>query len=84
MKIRLGSAALAAMFGLIAPIVVSAATLSLPTGSEMSVTIDQTLDSHSAQAGDKFTAHVVPPYPFGNNALNGAVVTGEIVSVQHS
>ncbi|GAC1391548.1 MAG: hypothetical protein NVSMB31_09060 [Vulcanimicrobiaceae bacterium] len=84
MKIKLGSVALAAMFGLIVPIVASAATLSLPTGSEMSVTIDQTLDSHSAQAGDRFTAHVVPPYPFGNQALSGAVVTGEIISVQHA
>lgn len=84
MKFRLYPAVMAAMLGILTPLAASAATVSLPVNTEMNVTIDQTLDSHSAQVGDNFSAHVQAPYPFDNQALAGAVVTGHITRVQHA
>ena len=84
MKFRLYPAVMAAVLGVIAPLAASAATVTLPANTEMTVTIDQTLDSHSAQVGDGFSAHVQAPYPFDNQALAGAVVTGHITRVQHA
>ena len=84
MKFRLYTAAIAAIFGLVAPIAASAANLTLATNTQLNVTIDQTLDSHTAQVGDGFTAHVQPPYPFDNQTLAGAIVVGHLVRVQHA
>jgi len=86
MKFKTTNVLLAALLGVLAPVCAIAATntLSLPVGTELNVTIDQTLDSHSANVGDRFTAHVQPPYPFANNALAGAMLTGELTRVQHA
>jgi len=85
MKTKSTSVLLAALLGVFAPVcAMAASTLSLPVGTELNVRIDQTLDSHSANVGDRFTAHVQPPYPFSNDALAGAMVTGELTRVQHA
>lgn len=84
MNFKLYPAVMAAALGILAPLMASAATVTLPVNTELNVTIDQTLDSHSAQVGDNFTAHVQAPYPFDNQALAGAVVTGHITRVQHA
>ena len=84
MNHRIGSALLAATFAVLAPLATFAATLTLPAGSQMNVTINSTIDSHSAQVGDHFTANVQPPYPLDNQGLAGAVVTGTLISVQHA
>jgi hypothetical protein len=84
MKLKTTSVLLAALLGVFAPLCAFAATLSLPAGTELNVTIDQTLDTKTANVGDRFTARVQPPYPFGNDALAGAIVTGEVTRVQHA
>lgn len=66
------------------PIAASAATMSMPGGTEINATLDNALDTGTAQVGDGFTAHVQPPYPFGNEALAGAVISGEVVQVQRA
>ena len=57
---------------------------SLPAGTQLNATLDTALDSASAHVGDAFTAHVQAPYPFDDADLAGAVVTGEVLSVQRA
>ncbi len=81
MKFFKSVASLAVIGMLLAPIAASAAMLTLPAGTQLNVTIDSALNTKSAQVGDTFTAHVQPPYPFDNNRLQGAVLTGEVTQV---
>ncbi len=82
MKLRTPSALLALIIGLVLPIAALAALVTLSAGTQLNVTTDSELDSGSAQVGDAFSAHVQPPFPYGNNALAGAVVIGHVVQVQ--
>jgi hypothetical protein len=44
--------------------------------------LNQALDSGSAHVGDVFSMTVVPPYPSGNPAFQGATVSGVVTRVQ--
>ncbi|MBV8155031.1 MAG: hypothetical protein JOY98_11455, partial [Candidatus Eremiobacteraeota bacterium] len=43
--------------------------------------LNETLDSSSANVGDTFTMAVVPPYPSGDPAFQGATISGVVTKV---
>jgi len=73
--------ACAALLALL-PIAASAATLTIPAGTQINVTLDNTINSSTAQVGDGFTAHVQAPLP--DPSLAGAVISGQVVQVQRA
>jgi len=73
--------ACAALLALL-PVAASAAVLTIPAGTQINVTLDNTLNSGTAQVGDGFTAHVQAPLP--DPALSGAVISGQVVQVQRA
>ena len=87
MKIRTKLSALAAVAAF-------AATATLVTAAEQSITLyngtvidarlNEALDSGSAHVGDVFSMTVVPPYPSGNPAFQGATVSGVVTKVQRA
>ncbi|MBV8435234.1 MAG: hypothetical protein JO029_13215 [Candidatus Eremiobacteraeota bacterium] len=83
MKIRTGSTVL----GLIAAIAVSTLAASaqnaitLYDGTVINTRLNETLDSSSANVGDTFTMAVVPPYPSGDPAFQGATISGVVTKV---
>lgn len=56
-------------------------TLTLYQGAQINARMRTTLDSGSAHVGDRFVMDVVPPYPSGNPAFQGAIISGEVTSV---
>jgi len=83
MKIR---SALIALFSLV---VFAGTTLAAPAqealtlyqGAQLNARMNTTLDTAHAHVGDPFTMSVVPPYPSGNPAFQGAIISGEVTSV---
>ncbi|MBV9148553.1 MAG: hypothetical protein JO024_01705 [Candidatus Eremiobacteraeota bacterium] len=73
--------ACAALLALL-PIAAWAATLTIPAGTQINVTLDNTINSGTAQVGDGFTAHVQAPLP--DPSLAGAVISGQVVQVQRA
>ena len=73
-------AAVAAM--LLAPSMAPASrVVTLASGTMINATMNQTLDSGSAQVGQKFTMTVVAPYPRSDGQFAGASLTGHVTSV---
>ena len=66
------------------PVAASAATMTIPAGTEFNATLDNSINTATANVGDGFTAHVQPPYPYGNAVFTNAVINGEIVNVQRA
>jgi hypothetical protein len=56
-------------------------TLTLYQGAQINGRLRTELNSGSAHVGDRFIMDVVPPYPSGNPAFQGAIIAGEITSV---
>ncbi len=88
-RIRLSMLAMCAL--LLAPAMSMAAvrtsavrTLTLGKGTEINAVMDSTLDSKTANVGDRFTMHVVQPFPQGYDDLDGAKVHGEVIKVTHA
>lgn len=86
MKIGTSLAALALVGSLAgAPLAVPAAdTITLYNGTVINARLNQGLDSGSATVGDTFTMAVVPPYPSGDPAFQGAVISGVVTKVQRA
>ncbi|MBC5824428.1 MAG: hypothetical protein GIW99_10835 [Candidatus Eremiobacteraeota bacterium] len=63
------------------PLAASAAPVYLHAGSMVTSKINETVDSGSAQGGDKFTMTVVAPYPNNNGAYDNAHVYGHVTHV---
>jgi hypothetical protein len=59
-------------------------TVTLYQGAEMHARMQSTIDSGTARVGDRFIMDVVPPYPSGNPLFQGAVISGEVLSVTHA
>jgi hypothetical protein len=58
-------------------------TLTLYQGAQLTCRMATSgLSTASAHVGDRFTMDVVPPYPSGDPAYQGAIVVGEVTSVQ--
>lgn len=55
--------------------------LTLYQGAVINARMHKALNTASAHVGDTFVMDVVPPYPSGNPAYQGAVIGGEITSV---
>lgn len=55
--------------------------LTLYQGAQLNARMNTTLDTAHAHVGDPFTMSVVPPYPSGNPAFQGAIISGEVTSV---
>jgi len=66
------------------PVAASAATMTIPAGTQFNATLDNAIDTGTANVGDSFTAHVQPPYPYNNPAFTNAIISGEIVNVQRA
>ncbi len=87
MKIRNTLMALAMIAGFAGTTLVAPAqsnTLTLYQGAQINARLRNAIDSGSAHVGDRFVMDVVPPYPSGNPAFQGAIIAGEITSVTHA
>lgn len=78
------SAAVAAL--LLAPTMTPAVAsaprvVSLASGSMVDAKMNQTIDSGSAQIGQRFTMTVVAPYPQSNGQFANATLTGHVTNV---
>jgi hypothetical protein len=86
MKIRssLSAIALAAAFlGNAIAAFAQQQTLTLYQGAQLNCRMATAgLSTGSSHVGDRFTMDVVPPYPSGDPAYQGAVVIGEVTSVE--
>jgi hypothetical protein len=56
--------------------------LTLYQGAQINARMRNTIDTGKAHVGDRFVMDVVPPYPSGNPVFQGAIIAGEITSVQ--
>lgn len=78
------SAAVAAM--LLAPTITPAVAsaprvVTLASGTMVDAKMNQTIDSGSAQVGQRFTMTVVPPFPQSNPQFSNATLTGHVTNV---
>jgi hypothetical protein len=55
--------------------------LTLYQGAQINARMRNTIDTGKAHVGDRFVMDVVPPYPSGNPAFQGAIIAGEVTSV---
>jgi uncharacterized protein YcfJ len=76
-------AALAITCALVLPVAVAASTnpVELNAGSMVTSSINQTIDSGSAHAGDRFTMSVMTPYPGNNGVYDNAKLYGHVTRV---
>lgn len=76
----LGALALAAAFAA-TTLGAVAQSITLYNGSIINARLNQDLNSGSANVGDTFTMAVVPPYPSGDPAFQGATISGVVAKV---
>jgi uncharacterized protein YcfJ len=76
-------AAVAITFAFALPIAAAASTnpVELNAGSMITSSINQTIDSGSAHAGDRFTMTVLTPYPGNNGVYDNAKLYGHVTRV---
>lgn len=80
-RARIAACAVAAA-ALLAPAMAPASrVVTLSSGSMVSATMNQTIDSGSARVGQKFTMTVVAPYPRSDQTFAGASLTGHVTNV---
>ncbi len=67
---------------LMGPAVAPAArVITLASGTDVTASMNQTLDSGSATVGQRFTMNVVQPYPQGDSAFRGGELYGHVTQV---
>jgi hypothetical protein len=83
MKFRVGLMALAAVFAFAGSTLVAPAedSLTLYQGAVLNARMNTTIDTSKAHVGDPFVMDIVPPYPSGNPAFQGGIISGEVTSV---
>jgi hypothetical protein len=74
-------AAAAAALVVALPVAASASSTYLYAGAMVTSKINQTIDSGTAHAGDKFSLTMTTPYPNGDSQYNRALVYGHVVNV---
>jgi hypothetical protein len=74
-------AAAAAALVVALPAAASASSTYLYAGAMVTSKINQTIDSGTAHAGDKFSLTMTTPYPGGDSQYNRALVYGHVVNV---
>jgi hypothetical protein len=62
----------------------AAQSITLYNGTVLNARLNAGLDTGSAHVGDVFTMTVVPPYPSGNPAFQGATISGVVTKVQRA
>ncbi|HEY8296607.1 MAG TPA: hypothetical protein VIG32_01105 [Candidatus Baltobacteraceae bacterium] len=76
------AAALGATAFASAPLTAQAAySITLSKGDSVNAVMNGSLDSGTAQVGDRFTMRVVSPYPEDDQDLANAVINGEVIKV---
>jgi len=55
--------------------------ITLYAGAQLHAQMRMSLDTGTAQVGDQFVLDVVPPYPSGNPAFQGATIIGVVTKV---
>jgi hypothetical protein len=83
MKFRSGLMALAAVVAFAGSTLIAPAqeSLTLYQGAVLNARMSNTIDTSKAHVGDPFVMDIVPPYPSGNPAFQGAIISGEVTSV---
>jgi hypothetical protein len=83
MNLRNGLTACALLVALAANTLLASAQeqLTLYQGAQLNARMRTAIDTGKAHVGDRFVMDVVPPYPSGNPAFQGAIIAGEITSV---
>jgi hypothetical protein len=83
MSIRTKIVALAALVAFTGTTLVASAqeTLTLYQGAQINGRMRSAVNTSTAHVGDRFVMDVVPPYPSGNPAFQGAIIAGEVTSV---
>jgi hypothetical protein len=79
---RLGALAVIAALAATVPLASAAESVTLYNGTVLDARLNQGLDTASAHVGDVFTMTVIPPYPSGNPAFQGATISGVVTKVQ--
>jgi hypothetical protein len=84
MKIRNGLMAFVALAAFVGTTFTASAqsTLTLYQGAQINGRLRDTVDTGQAHVGDRVVLDVVPPYPSGNPAFQGAAIVGYVTSVQ--
>jgi hypothetical protein len=83
MSIRTKMVALAALVAFAGTTLIASAqeTLTLYQGAQINGRLRTAVNTGTAHVGDRFVMDVVPPYPSGNPAFQGAIIAGEVTSV---
>jgi len=81
MTLRSRIPALAMLLAFLVPAAALAQTVTLPQGQTLNVQMQDTIDSGSAYAGERFTARVVAPYPNDDVTFANAIVNGRVIKV---
>ena len=86
MKIRNGLAAAVTLAAFLGTTLLASAdnSITLYNGTVINARLNQGLSSSSANVGDTFTMTVVPPYPSGDPAFQGATISGVITKAVHA
>lgn len=79
---KLGTLAAVTAFAAATLIASAAQSITLYNGTVLNTRLNQSLNSGSAHVGDQFTMTVVPPYPSGNPAFQGATISGTVTKAQ--
>ncbi len=83
MNLRNGMTACALLVALAANTLLASAQeqLTLYQGAQLDARMRTPIDTGKAHVGNRFVMDVVPPYPSGNPAFQGAIIAGEVTSV---
>jgi hypothetical protein len=81
MTLRSRIPALAMLLAFVLPAAALAQTVTLQQGQVINVQMNDNIDSGSAYAGERFTAHLVAPYPNDDVTFANAVVNGRVIKV---
>lgn len=81
MTLRSRIPALAMLLAFLMPVAALAQTVTLQQGQTINVQMQDTIDSGSAYAGERFTARLVAPYPNDDTTFANAIVNGRVIKV---
>jgi uncharacterized protein YcfJ len=81
-RLKFAACAALATAAMLAPSMAPASrVVTLSSGTNVTASMNQTIDSGSAQTGQHFTMTVVPPYPQSSSAFSGATLYGHVTKV---
>lgn len=80
-RVRIAACAAAAAVLLAPTIAPASRVVTLASGTMVNATMNQTLDSGSAQVGQRFTMTIVAPYPRSDSEFASASLTGHVTNV---